>query len=237
MSFPRQKRMLDLSHLSTNGTNGATRHVNARNDGELKEKYYDPELNRREKDTRDVKSNRSPPNGGRSSAQSSTVIGPTLPSREDLQLQRGVVQTKHKLNIEQRIEDAEEAERIHQLERKVERRREKERLDELVPRADPGTRERQLEKRAEVRAAHRAFREKSPEATIPDETLMGGDDIKADLLRQKRIEAQREARQAENYRIREAERLKRRSDLEKREEGTMEMLRKMAQERYGGTKP
>ena len=103
----------------------------------------------------------------------------------------------------------------------------------MVPRAYPGTRERQQEKRAEIRAAHRAFREKSPEITISDNTLMGGDDIKADLLRQKRVEAEREARKEENYRMREAEWLKRKSDLEKREDATMEMLKKMAQERFG----
>jgi hypothetical protein len=119
------------------------------------------------------------------------------------------------------------------LERKAERRHEKERLEELVPRAEPGTRERQLEKKREVSAAHRAFRDKSPEITISDSALMGGDDIKADLLRQKRVEAEREARRDEAYRVREAERLERRRNLEKRESGTMDMLKKMAQERFG----
>ena len=134
---------------------------------------------------------------------------------------------------EQRLEDAEEAKRIRHLERKAQQRLEKERLDELVPRADVGTRERRLEKRAEINAAHRAFRDKSPEITISDSTLMGGDDIKSELLRQKRIEAEREARRDEKWREREAERSKRRNELEKREEGTMEMLKKLAQERFG----
>jgi hypothetical protein len=69
--------------------------------------------------------------------------------------------------------------------------------------------------------------------TISDSTLMGGDDIKAELLRQKRIEAERETRRDEVWRAREAERSERRKELEKRESGTMEMLKKMAQERFG----
>jgi hypothetical protein len=122
---------------------------------------------------------------------------------------------------------------MHKLERKHQRRVEKERLEELLPRSDAGTRERKMEKRAETNAANRAFREKSPEVTVSDATLMGGDDIKADLLNQKRIEAAREARREEIQRSKEAERLKRRSDLEKREDGTMEMLKRLAEERWG----
>ena len=63
-------------------------------------------------------------------------------------------------------------------------------------------------------------------------TLIGGDDIKADLLRQKRIEAEREARRDVIWRAREAERTERRRELAKREDGTMEMLKKLAQERF-----
>jgi len=110
---------------------------------------------------------------------------------------------------------------------------EKEQLNDLVPRADPGTRERRLEKKAEISAAHRAFREKSPEATVPEKEFMGGDDIKAELLRQRRIEAERQARRDEAYRLKEAEKIQRRRELEKREDGTIEMLKMLAQERYG----
>lgn len=62
---------------------------------------------------------------------------------------------------------------------------------------------------------------------------MGGDDIKADLLRQKRIEAEREARREEIWRAKDAERAERRKELVKREDGTMEMLKRLAQERFG----
>ena len=135
---------------------------------------------------------------------------------------------------EQRLEDAEAAASARHAEQKHQRRLEKERLNELIPRADPGTKERRLEKKAEISAAHRAFRDKSPEVTISDSTLMGGDDIKAELLRQKRIEAEREARRDEIWRAREAEKTERRRELAKREDGTMEMLKKLAQERFGG---
>ena len=121
-----------------------------RNEGDLSARYYDPELRRHS--THDKHS----PNPSSKSTgiypQSSKVVGPTLPTAQDIQLQR-----------EQRAEDAEKDQEYRRLERKHERRLEKERLEELVPRAEAGTRERQLEKRKEVTAAHRAFRDKSPD--------------------------------------------------------------------------
>jgi hypothetical protein len=62
---------------------------------------------------------------------------------------------------------------------------------------------------------------------------MGEDDVKAELLRQRKIEADREARRDEIWRAKEAERIERRRRWEKRESGTMEMLKKMAEERFG----
>ena len=62
---------------------------------------------------------------------------------------------------------------------------------------------------------------------------MGGDDIKADMLRQKRIEAERQVSRDEAHRLREAEKIQRRRELEKKEDGTIEMLKWLAQERYG----
>jgi hypothetical protein len=131
------------------------------------------------------------------------------------------------------MEEADAAEQARRAERKAQHRLEKERLNDLLPRTDPGTKERRLEKKAEINAANRAFRDKSPDITVEDSTLMGGDEIKADLLRQKRIEAEREARREEFLRTRDAERTERRRELAKREDGTMEMLKKLAQERYG----
>jgi len=205
-----------------------------RNEGDLPSKYYDPELNQRHRKshdhgTRDENSKRRGSHHdapkketGVYSSSKEEVVGPTLPTPEDLQLQK-----------EQLLEDLEDSERLRKATLKSQRKLEKERLEELVPRADAGTRERKLEKRAEIKAVHRSFRDKSPEITVSDDVLMGGDEIKADLLRQKRIEKEREARRDESYRLKEAERLQRTSELNRREQSTMDMLKKLAQERYG----
>lgn len=223
--------MLDLSHFYINGTHSFALLTNFRNEGDLSSKYYDPELRRTHRrsshTSHDDSSNKPPSKSGGVYPSSSKTVGPTLPTAQDIQLQR-----------EQRSEDfAKEAE-IHHLELKRQRKLEKQRLEELVPRAEPGTRERQLEKRKEVSAAHRAFRDKSPDITVSDSTIMGGDDVRAELMREKQREKERELRRDEAQRAREAERLLRRSDLEKREESTMDMLKKLAQERWGnaGTK-
>ena len=220
--------MLDLNHLCINGTKHLVLLTNFRNEGDLSSKYYDPELRRSQR--RSSHSNRDDTSlkpASKSSGVyplSSKVVGPTLPTAQDIQLQR-----------EQRSEDLEKESEYRRQERKHQRKLEKQRLEELVPRAEPGTRERQLEKRKEVSAAHRAFRDKSPDITVSDATLMGGDDIKAELMREKQRERERELRRDEAARAREAERLLRRSDLEKREENTMDMLKKLAQERWGST--
>jgi hypothetical protein len=214
------------NHLCINGTS-SSKHANDRNEEDISSKYYDPELNRQRRNSRERSSSHDKDSDHKNSnkgiyPRSSSIVGPTLPTQQDLQLQK-----------EHLAEQADEARHIHTLERKSQRRLEKERLEELVPRSDAGTRERRLEKRAETNAANRSFREKSPDVGVPDATLMGGDDVRAELMREKRREAEREARREEIARGREAERLKRRSDLEKREDGTMEMLKKLAEERWG----
>ena len=230
--------------MVTSWKNGA----DFRNEGDLPSKYYDPENNRKHSERRGSHDNHSRRHSSHDKERqhsnthsregvyprSSDIVGPTLPTREDIQLQKGTPQPPPILIVEQRLEDAEATALARHAEQKHQRRLEKERLNDLVPRADPGTKERRLEKKAEISAVHRSFRDKSPEITISDSTLMGGDDIKADLLRQKRIEAEREARRDEILRAREAERTERQRELAKREDGTMEMLKKLAQERFGG---
>lgn len=217
----------DSNHLYINGISSLSL-SHCRNEGDLSSRYYDPEL--RQAHRRSSHGNKHPDNSKSDPKSigvyphSSKIVGPTLPTAEDIQLQR-----------EQRAEDAEKDTEYHHLQRKRERKLEKERLEELVPRAEPGTRDRQLEKRKEVSAAHRAFRDKSPEVTVSDATLMGGDDIKAEFLKEKQRERERELRREEAQRAKDAERLMRRSDLEKKEAGTMEMLKKLAQERWGNT--
>jgi hypothetical protein len=90
-----------------------------------------------------------------------------------------------------------------------------------------------MEKKAEVNAKMRAFRDKSPDVAVADDVLMGSDDVKADLLREKKLEEERQRRREEFERARDAERVNRRKELERREEGTIEMLKKMAAERFG----
>jgi hypothetical protein len=202
--------------------------ANERNEGELSSKYYDPELNRshhsheKHSTSPDTRRDSTTKKDTVYPSRSSPVVGPTLPSAQDLQL--------HHESLAEQREAAHERDR---LDRKASRRLEKERLNELIPRADPGTREAKLQKKAEMNAANRAFREKSPEVTVSDATLMGGDDIVNELLREKAREREREDRARERDRVKEMERLKRRSELEKREDSTMEMLKKMAAERWG----
>jgi len=234
MTFLPQRLMPGLNLLCINGKSISAPHTYNRNGGDLPSKYYDPELNHRHRKSHDhgnedSKSRRlhdeEPKKGnGIYSSLKEEVVGPALPTPEDLQLRK-----------EQLLDDLEDADRLRKATLKSQRKLEKERLEELVPRADAGTRERKLEKRAEIKAVHRSFRDKSPEITVSDDVLMGGDDIKADLLRQKKIEQEREARRDENYRLKEAERLQRQSEMNRREQGTMDMLKKLAQERYGSS--
>ncbi len=122
--------------------------------------------------------------------------------------------------------------------RKVDRKEQKAALDELVPRAEAGTRERQLEKKKELNEKMKSFREKSPGAVeVPDTELMGGGDgveefkkTKQDFERKKN---ERELRKEEILRARQAEREERLQEYRAKEEGTMEMLKALAKQRFG----
>lgn len=93
-------------------------------------------------------------------------MGPSIPSRQDLELKR-----------EMDIEDGLARRDDIRFERKQDRKAQKDALDDLVPRAESGTRERQLEKKKEVNEKMKSFREKSPGAAeVPDNELMGGGD-------------------------------------------------------------
>lgn len=121
---------------------------------------------------------------------------------------------------------------------KLNRKAQKEALNELVPRAEPGTRERQLEKKKEVNEKMKSFREKSPgTAEVPDAELMGGGDGLEGYKKQKqefeRKKNERELRKEEILRARTAEREERLQEYRAKEEGTMKMLRELAQQRFG----
>ena len=82
---------------------------------------------------------------------------------------------------------------------------------------------------------HASFREKSPDVTVSERDLMGGDDIRSEVERTKRKEREKEREREERARLREMEREERIRALRGKEDGTMEMLRKMAEERFGRT--
>jgi hypothetical protein len=153
--------------------------------------------------------------------------GPSVPSFQDLQ---------HR----QELTEEERAFRIADIrnDRKLDRATQKERLEELAPRADPGSRERQLEKKRETTATNRSFADAkdSGAAEVPENELMGGGDVsefKAQLKTRERAKNEREIRKEEQLRAREAEREERLAEHRKKEDKTMDMLRALAQQRYG----
>ncbi|KAG6000118.1 hypothetical protein E4U21_005812 [Claviceps maximensis] len=122
--------------------------------------------------------------------------------------------------------------------RRDERALEKERLEELAPRAEPGTRERKLEKKKEVNEKMRQFRDKSPGMEGASEAqLMGGgdgiDDYKREREKEKRRRSARQIRREEFERAKTEEMEHRRKLWKEREEGTVEMLRELAKQRFG----
>ncbi|KAI8963234.1 hypothetical protein F5Y11DRAFT_164034 [Daldinia sp. FL1419] len=163
-----------------------------------------------------------------SDATRSTRHGPGIPNRQDLDLRRENAEEERI----QRIEDIRSA-------RKADRTEQRTRLEELVPRAEPGTRERRLEKKREVNEKMRGFRDKSPGggAEVGEAELMGGGDSVAEYKRMKaaadRRKTEREVRREEEARIREAEREERVREYRQKEEETMEVLKRIARERFG----
>ena len=154
--------------------------------------------------------------------------GPSVPSLQDLQHRQELTEEERLARIADIRND-----------RKMDRKTQQERLEELAPRADPGSRERRMEKRREVTASNRSFAEaKDSGATeVPDNELMGGGDgvseFKARLKTRERAKNEREIRKEEQLRAREADREERLAEHRKKEDKTMEMLKALAQQRYG----
>ncbi|KAI9882673.1 MAG: kinetochore-associated Ndc80 complex subunit ndc80 [Watsoniomyces obsoletus] len=153
--------------------------------------------------------------------------GPTIPSLQDLELQREMV-----------VEDEFIAKDELRQMRKLDRKEQKERLDELVPRAEAGTRERQLEKKREVNEKMRSFREKSPGVgdEVGEKDLMGDDGIDAYRVKKKEHERkknERELRKEEILRARAVEREERLRIHRAKEEKTIGMLKALAKQNFG----
>ncbi|PGG98498.1 hypothetical protein GX51_06763 [Blastomyces parvus] len=176
---------------------------------------------------------------GPSTARSSGAdqkSGPTIPSFEDLQLQReSQKQAQTTAFVTERKETS--------LARTAHKAQIRSAEEEIAPRAEPGTRERRLEKKRETAAANRAFAESKTggddDGIVRDDELMGGaggDDLAA-LKKQREKETrkknEREIRREELLRARAAEREERLKAYRRREEETMSVLKALAKQRFG----
>lgn len=162
---------------------------------------------------------------------SSRHVGAANPTRDDL---------KYRDELMAESEAADRAASLSALRqaRRADRAAQRERLDELVPRADPGTRERKLEKQQALNEKMRAFREKSPGMDGRDDReLMGAADELEELKRQREREQRRKSRrqvwreEIERAKTEEME-VKKRA-WARREEGTVNMLKELAKQRFG----
>lgn len=178
-----------------------------------------------------------PPPGStttRDASYSTKHHGPGIPNLQDLDLRREEAREEAKQEHLQSIADL-------RLARKADRVEQRARLEELVPRAEPGTRERKLEKKREVNDKIRAFRDGAGGSGVLEEVgeaeLMGGGDSVAEYRKVKetaeRRKTEREVRREEELRARMAEREERLREYKKKEEGTMEVLKRIARERFG----
>ena len=247
---------LDLERLDEHEVKGRWKSfLNKWNRGELAEGWYDPATKekadrryRSESERQQVKSPRAESGvPGRPTHQIgreedddddgygpalpgkevATKHGPSIPSFEDIQQRRELVEEDR----EARIADL-------RYERKQDRNVQKERLEEMVPRAEPGSRERQLEKKRETTSTNRAFAEAKETGTeeVADSDLLGddgGDAYKAKMKAMERQKNEREIRKEEVLRARAAEREEKLAEHRRKEAKTMEMLRTIAQRRYG----
>ncbi|KLJ11446.1 hypothetical protein EMPG_09751 [Blastomyces silverae] len=178
---------------------------------------------------------------GPSTARSSGAdqkSGPTIPSFQDLQLQReSQTESQTTAFVTQRKESS--------LARAAHKAQIRSAEEEIAPRAEPGTRERRLEKKRETAVANRAFAESKTggddDGIVGDDELMGGggaggDDLAA-LKKQREKETrkknEREIRREELLRARAAEREERLKAYRRREEETMSVLKALAKQRFG----
>lgn len=154
--------------------------------------------------------------------------GPHVPTSQDLQYRQELA------------DEARQTQRADsRYERKSERKAQRDRLDELVPRAEPGTRERQMEKKREVAASNRSFAQakEAGETEVPESDLMGtdgADEFKKQIREKERAKNEREIRKEEQLRARAAEREERMQQFRAKEDKTMDMLRQLAEQRFGG---
>ncbi|KAI9485918.1 MAG: hypothetical protein EXX96DRAFT_547017 [Benjaminiella poitrasii] len=139
-------------------------------------------------------------------------VGPAMPNSNTLTLER-----------EERYE-RERADRKYESRRRAERKEAI--LDEVAPK-EIG-REAALAKKRALNAYHK--RERSPDIELSEADLMGGDDFQARLAAERRAKENREARKQERQNQKLAPILSKMDEYKAKENATMEMFRKMAEE-------
>lgn len=246
------QKQLNIDELSEHEVKGRWKSFLGKwNKKELAEGWYDPETKRRADERWETRPTRRAPlperpeqdlgkaeaehnadeededDDGYGPALPSKHLGPSIPSLDELQHRRELV-------------DEDRSAQIADLryERKQDRSLQKERLEEMAPRADPGSRERQMEKKRDTAAVNREFKDAKDggDMDVGENELMGDDGIdgyKAKLKADQKKKNEREIRKEEVLRAREAEREERRSEFRKKEEKTMDMLRSIAKQRFG----
>lgn len=249
------QKQIDISQLDRDEVKGRWKSFLGKwNRGELAEGWYDPETKRKADERyeghHDQQSTQSAgrPVLGHSGSKNAVSedeedgFGPALPEGSTGGMKGATAPTFE--DLQQRSELASE-EREAQManlryERKQNRQSQKERLDELVPRAQAGSRERQLEKKRDAAASNRTFAEAKDAGTeeVGDKDLMGGDDgvdgYKAKKRAMEKQKNEREIRKEEVLRARAVEREERMANHRKKEDKTMEMLKALARQRFGG---
>jgi hypothetical protein len=245
---------LDIGQLDERELKGRWKSfLNKWNRGELAEGWYDPatktkadsrsaeeydprtsKLSGHDRDVAKQRHNRT------SNDDEDDDYGPPLPSKEAIRKSGPAVPNFQ--DIQQRKEQQEEDReaRVANLryERKQDRNIQKERMEELAPRADPGSRERQLEKKRDTTVSNKAFAEAKEAGTeeVAESDLLGDggvDAYKAKMRAMERQKNERELRKEEVLRARAAEREEKLAAYRSKEAKTMEMLKTIAQQRFG----
>lgn len=225
-----------------------------RNRGELAEGWYDPETKRKADaafaeeasiERPSVPARQAPPTYAPGNASSDDDFGPPPPSRIHGSARTGpgtATVSDLTLRDESNAEQAANARGDIRAVRKADRALQKSQLEELAPRAEPGTKERQMEKKREAGAAAREFRDARGGGGEMEEVgegqLMGSnggtDEVRGMKQREERKKNERELRREEVLRARAADREERMEGLRAKEDKTMEMLKAVARERFGG---
>ncbi|KAG0167190.1 hypothetical protein DFQ28_005687 [Apophysomyces sp. BC1034] len=142
-------------------------------------------------------------------------VGPAMPSSSSKPFDQGDMEDR-----------ADRDKAIRKGEARGRRQRRDEYLDEVAPK-ETG-REAMIAKRRATNAFHK--RERSPDVELPEEDLMGGDDFQARLAAEKRNEERRKARRSEYQQQRFAPLQDKMAQYKAKENATIEMFKKMAEE-------